>query len=113
MTVLCVVNDDDLGREVLRAGQQAATALGTRTVVAAVRGDRPDAEFGLETVTLPEHQDEADAVVDLSIETKAALIVVGVRRRSPVGKFLLGSAAQRIILEAEVPVLTVKEPLHD
>lgn len=113
MAVLCVVNDDELGREVLHAGQQAAAALGTRTIVVAVHGGKPEAGIGLETVIPPERQGEADAVLDLSIENKATLIVVGVRRRSPVGKFLLGSAAQRIILEAEAPVLTVKEPLHD
>lgn len=112
MTVLCVVNDDELGREVLRAGQLAADVLGVRTIVAAVHGTKPDDVPNVEPFHLPEHQDEADAVLDLGTENQASLIVVGVRRRSPVGKFLLGSAAQRIILEAEVPVLTVKEPLH-
>ncbi|WP_420095458.1 universal stress protein, partial [Brevibacterium sediminis] len=45
-------------------------------------------------------------------EHDASLIVIGVRRRSPVGKFLLGSAAQKIILEAPIPVLTAKEPIR-
>ena len=38
----------------------------------------------------------------------ASRIVVGVKHRSPVGKLLLGSAAQQIILEARVPVVCVK-----
>jgi nucleotide-binding universal stress UspA family protein len=36
------------------------------------------------------------------------LLVLGARRRSPVGKALMGSVAQTIILEANVPVLVVK-----
>jgi nucleotide-binding universal stress UspA family protein len=35
-------------------------------------------------------------------------LVVGVRRRSPVGKAILGGIPQRLILEATVPVLSVR-----
>ena len=35
-------------------------------------------------------------------------IVIGIKRRSKVGKFLFGSNAQYVILEAPCPVLTVK-----
>ncbi|GGF57441.1 universal stress protein [Marmoricola endophyticus] len=52
--------------------------------------------------------DVAEAVLDAAEETGARLVVVGVRRRSPVGKALLGSVAQRLILDAECPVLAVK-----
>lgn len=43
-------------------------------------------------------------------EANADLIVIGLRRRTPTGKFLLGSNAQEILLDAECPVLAVKAP---
>ena len=52
--------------------------------------------------------DVAAAVVDEIRSTDASLAVVGIRHRSPVGKMLLGSVAQRIILDAPCPVLAVK-----
>ncbi|HSR45586.1 MAG TPA: universal stress protein [Acidimicrobiia bacterium] len=41
-------------------------------------------------------------------EEDADLIVIGLRRRTPTGKFLLGSNAQEILLDADCPVLAVK-----
>ena len=50
----------------------------------------------------------AEEVVELAEELDAELIVIGMRHRTAVGKFLLGSTAQRILLDAHCPVLTVK-----
>jgi len=52
--------------------------------------------------------DVAEAVIAAAEAEDASLIVVGIRHRTPVGKLLLGSVAQRIILEARCPVLAVK-----
>jgi nucleotide-binding universal stress UspA family protein len=43
-------------------------------------------------------------------ETGAELLVIGLRKRSAVGKLLMGSAAQRILLDVDCPVLAVKNP---
>ncbi len=50
----------------------------------------------------------SEEVVATADELGAELIVIGMRRRTPVGKLLMGSTAQRIILTASVPVLAVK-----
>ena len=54
--------------------------------------------------------DPADDVVSVAEECNADLIVIGLRRRTPVGKLIMGSNAQRILLDAECPVLAVKKP---
>lgn len=52
--------------------------------------------------------DIAETLDDVANDVDAALIVIGLRRRSPVGKLILGSAASRILLTATHPVMTVK-----
>ena len=50
----------------------------------------------------------AEDLISVAEEENAAFIVIGLRRRSPVGKLILGSNAQRILLDATCPVLAVK-----
>lgn len=55
--------------------------------------------------------DVADDLIGTAEETAAALVVIGLRRRSPVGKLILGANAQRVLFDAPCPVLTVKPDL--
>jgi len=53
-------------------------------------------------------KDPSQDVLDVANAESADLIVIGVRRRSPVGKLILGSNSQTILLNADCPVLAVK-----
>ncbi|MBT2521523.1 universal stress protein [Arthrobacter sp. ISL-28] len=52
--------------------------------------------------------DAANEVLDAAEKYRADLIVIGLRKRTPVGKLIMGSTAQQILLEASCPVLAVK-----
>ncbi|MGF1663585.1 MAG: universal stress protein [Kineosporiaceae bacterium] len=114
------------GRAALDHGVREAVLRGVPLVVVSSRPDRPDDDAALEgdlaghvpvlvaaglaheRRQLPPGGDTADDILALAHDVKAQLIVVGLRRRSPVGKLLLGSIAQRILLDASCPVLAVK-----
>lgn len=55
----------------------------------------------------------SEDLLEIARDRDAALIVVGIRRRSPVGKLVLGSNAQDVLLEADCPVLAVKSTPAD
>jgi nucleotide-binding universal stress UspA family protein len=56
-------------------------------------------------------RDGAEEVVDAAGRRNASLVVIGLRRRTPAGKLIFGSDAQRILLDAPCPVLAVKAPV--
>lgn len=119
------------GDAALGAAMHEAQARGTRLIVVlSERGHR----FGAESAELQGYADDvrqrlddaglqhdvrltsrgrdvADDIISAASEGAADLIVIGLRRRSPVGKLLLGSNAQRILLDAPCPVLAVKPNL--
>ncbi len=51
-----------------------------------------------------------DDIVAVATELSATMVVIGMRHRTPVGKLVLGSAAQSVLLDAPCPVLAVKAP---
>ncbi|TYB59496.1 universal stress protein [Nonomuraea sp. PA05] len=80
--------DDAAGTELLRRAREAGV----------------DAEL-----RQPLHDDDLPETFEALVkETGATLVVIGIRHRSLVGKFIMGSEAQRILMESTVPVLTVK-----
>ena len=56
----------------------------------------------------PLGSDVGDQVISAAEEVDASMVVIGLRRRSPVGKLILGSVAQRILMGAHCPVMAVK-----
>jgi nucleotide-binding universal stress UspA family protein len=75
------------------------------------RVERDVSELGVdvEVVRIEQGSDPADALVRVAGERDASVIVIGLRHRSPVGKLIMGSSAQRILLDARCAVLAVKE----
>jgi len=115
------------GRAALDAAVDEARRRSTRVVVVvSARPDEPtdqraaveaalaqvDADLSGEgiqhEVRLLDGGDVADDLIATAEEVGAHLVVIGLRRRSPVGKLILGANAQRVLFDAPCPVLTVK-----
>jgi nucleotide-binding universal stress UspA family protein len=118
------------GRAALRRGAEEARLRDTRLVV--INSNRGGREMGpadsvrqeneLEEVRVQLDRDgianevrqmvrglePAEDLIAVAEEVGADFIVIGLRRRTPVGKLILGSNAQRVLLEATCPVLAVK-----
>ena len=118
MTVVVSHLSNAEGRQALATAIAEARSRSTRLVVVApenagddpaladVRGRLEQASVDHEVVTAS--GDLAEAIVTTAGRTEAELIVIGLRRRSPVGKLILGAGAQRILLDSPCPVLAVK-----
>lgn len=90
----------------------AATPAAVRAVeqevdkLVASRLGRPTPEWQVVATTAA--GDVASELLHLATLNNAELLVVGSRRRTEIGKFFLGRVAQRVLLDATVPVLVVK-----
>jgi nucleotide-binding universal stress UspA family protein len=100
---LVVVNSHRGGREF-----DQEDALDTQEQLDDVRSELGASGVDHEIRQLVRGKDPADDLVAVADEVGAELIVIGLRRRSPVGKLILGSNAQRVLLDAACPVLAVK-----
>ena len=90
----------------LDADRAEAYRLGISDEIERAVGAHPDLAWDLHLGTAV--SDPAAAVLQLVETLVPEVLVIGARKRSPVGKALLGSVAQTLILQAGVPVLVVK-----
>ncbi|MGI8954950.1 MAG: universal stress protein [Nocardioidaceae bacterium] len=100
---LVVVNSHRGGRDFDRED-----ALETEQQLQDVRDQLKDYGIEHEIRQLVRGMDPADDLIKVATELNAEFIVIGLRRRTPVGKLILGSNAQRVLLDAPCPVLAVK-----
>ena len=64
--------------------------------------------LGFELRTVPKRDDPADDILDAVEHDDVDLVILGIRKRTPIGKILLGSTSQRVAIESPVPVVMVK-----
>ena len=100
---LVVINSHRGGREFDRED-----AIESEAQLDEVRNELDKAGVEHEVRQLVRGLDPAEDLIGVAEELDAELIVIGLRRRSPVGKLILGSNAQRVLLDAACPVLAVK-----
>ena len=128
MTVVVGYIPDEYGEAALAAGIEEAGRRQTDLVVVnATRGDAlidrrfvgesglAELEERLSALDDLSHQlrqtlgpDVAGEILKVAEETGADVIVIGMRHRSPVGKLIMGSVAQQVLLDARCAVLAVK-----
>ena len=102
-TKLVVINSNRGGRDL-----DDKEATRHEQVLAEVRAELDKEGIEHEVRQLVRGNEPADDLIAVAEEVGADFIVIGLRRRTPVGKLIMGSNAQRILLEAPCPVLAVK-----
>lgn len=102
-TRLVVINSNRGGKDL-----DAEEAIRYEQELAAVEAELDELGISHEVRQLVRGLEPAEDLIAVAEEVSAEFIVIGLRRRTPVGKLILGSNAQRILLDAPCPVLAVK-----
>jgi len=130
MKILVGYDGSNSGKDALKLAKDHAVALDAKvdvvtSMVEAKNSQYDDlrqAELGLEYAKALLEEDSIDCETHLLIrglspgedlvqfaeDNQISEIIVGVRRRSKVGKLLMGSTAQHVILNAPCPVVSIK-----
>jgi nucleotide-binding universal stress UspA family protein len=107
-TKLIVINSSRGGKDF-----DANEARRFEATLLAVQGQLDEVGVEHEVRQLVRGNEPAEDLIEVAHEVNADFIVIGLRKRTPVGKLILGSNAQRILLDASCPVLAVKAGLED
>ena len=131
MKIMVGYDGSDLGRDVLKLAREWARAYSASIeVVFAMAQDRelqyPDIQkvedmmqkeakniFNGHNIPYKTHLvitnlNPGEELVEFAQQNKIDEIIIGVKRKSKAGKFLFGSTAQYVILNAPCPVVTLK-----
>jgi nucleotide-binding universal stress UspA family protein len=95
---------------VTRPAEEAGSDFSTEQQLDGVAQRFVEAGVAVEVRQLPGGVDTAEAIVAVADEIGPDLVVIGLRRRTAVGKLIVGSTSQRILLGVACPVLAVKAP---
>ena len=91
-----------------RTGAPVSNTVADEPTPARLRRSAADHQVEFD-VRLEGHTDDlVDLLLTTAEEVDASVIVIGLRHRTAVGKLLMGSNAQRILLQTKRPVLAVK-----
>lgn len=91
-----------------QSGNFAGSTFASPADIDAIDVELTDAGIAHEVVQATDALAPAEEILRVAAEKDARLIVIGVRRRTPVGKLILGSTSQQVLLDAQCPVLAVK-----